>query len=244
MAEDNKMRLQRFLSRAGVDSRRHAEKLIENGSVKVNGKVVTQLGFKVDPKKDEVEYNSQILKITPDFTIMLNKPTGYVTSMQDPHARLCVASLIPLERYPSLYPIGRLDKDTSGLLLFSTDGDFGNNIIHPKSHIPKTYIAEVDGILTPKDIGKLENGIMLDGKKTQPAIVESIDENLKENTHTLSITIFEGKKRQIRRMFGAIKHPVATLRRISIGSVELGDLKVGEWRALSQDEISSLKNAK
>ncbi len=164
------MRLQKFLARAGAASRRGSENLMSAGRVTVNGKVVTELGSKVDPRVDEVAVDGVVVRLEGGpVTIMLHKPAGYVTTMSDPQGRPTVAELVPTDRFPGLYPIGRLDFDTTGLLLFSTDGELGNGLLHPRHHVEKRYLALVNGRPTPEELARLERGIRLDDGMTAPA---------------------------------------------------------------------------
>ena len=174
------MRLQKFLARAGAASRRGSENLMTAGRVTVNGEVVTELGSKVDPLVDKVAVDGiPVTLAAGPVTIMLHKPAGYVTTMSDPHGRHTVAELVPTDRYPGLYPIGRLDFDTTGLLLFSTDGELGNGLLHPRHHVAKRYLAFVNGRPTPAELARLEAGIQLDDGMTAPAkasVVEGEEE--------------------------------------------------------------------
>ena len=174
------MRLQKFLARAGAASRRGSENLMTAGRVTVNGEVVTELGSKVDPLVDKVAVDGiPVTLAAGPVTIMLHKPAGYVTTMSDPHGRHTVAELVPTDRYPGLYPIGRLDFDTTGLLLFSTDGELGNGLLHPRHHVAKRYLALVNGRPTPAELARLEAGIQLDDGMTAPAkasVVEGEEE--------------------------------------------------------------------
>lgn len=234
----NEMRLQKFLARSGVASRRAAEKLIEEGRVAVNGTVVTELGTKVDADGDEVTFDGQPVHLEDAHTtIMLHKPRGYITTMDDEQGRASVAELIPLEEHPALFPIGRLDKDTSGLLLFTDDGGLGNRLIHPRHHVGKSYIAEVQGTPTPAGIRRFREGIELDGTLTQPAECELLESG---RTSKLFVRIYEGRNRQIRRMFEAIGHPVIHLERVRIGDLDLGDLEEGAWRYLTDEDLALL----
>ena len=271
------IRLHKYLARwCGVGSLRACEKIIADGRVQVNGETVTTMGVSVDPRVDVVtvdgvfQFGSQ-----SSVTLMLNKPAGYVTTMDDPQGRPCVASLVPIDCYPSLYPVGRLDRDTTGLLLFSTDGKLGNLLIHPSHHVEKTYLAQVQGTPMPADLQRLRDGIELDDGLTAPAKVELLEGeaalaaeaafefgqaqasgtsnsarkmmNKKKNSNKplafVSITIHEGRKRQVRRMFEAIHTPVVALHRISIGPLELKDVQRGSWRLLSEDEVAALRSA-
>ena len=237
------MRLQKFLARSGVASRRRSEELISAGRVEVNGEVRTDLGCKVDPNADEVRVDGRAVSLFDGCAyIMLNKPAGYITTMSDPHGRPCVAELVPVERFPGLYPLGRLDQDTTGLLLFTTDGDMGPALLHPAHHVDKTYRVKVKGRLRERDLTPLRAGGMRlpEGYVCAPAKV-SIDE-LGEGWSRVSITIHEGRKRQVKLMFGGIGHPVLELHRDVFGPLQLGDLPQGQWRELTEDELAALRD--
>lgn len=240
--QEGQVRLQKFLARAGVASRRASEKLIEAGRVSVNGQVVTELGTKVDPEADEVRLDgAPVCKAAEAVTLMLNKPAGYLTSMKDPQGRPCVAQLVPLDEFPALYPLGRLDYDTTGLLLFSTDGELGNAVLHPSHHVDKTYRALVKGKPSEAALDRLRSGVVLDDGPTQPAEVRLAGR--KGKNAYVEITIHEGRKRQVKRMCDAIGHPVLQLHRASFGPLELGDLPEGKYRVLSEQEVAALERA-
>ncbi len=233
------MRLQKYLARSGVASRRACENLIVAGRVSVNGAVKTELGTKVVPGTDCVELDGKrILLNEATVVLMLNKPEGYLTSMSDPFSRPCVADLIPVEQYPGIFPVGRLDCNTKGLLLFTTDGELGNRLLHPREHVDKTYRALVAGHIREEGLNSLRRGVMLDDGITSPAKVV-LTKRTKKNTWIL-ITIHEGRKRQVRRMCEAVGHSVLELQRISFGSLDLGDLKEGSFRMLTPSELEVL----
>lgn len=240
--QEGQVRLQKFLARAGVASRRASEKLIEAGRISVNGQVVTELGTKVDPEADEVRLDgAPVRKAAEAVTLMLNKPAGYLTSMKDPQGRPCVAQLVPLDEFPALYPLGRLDYDTTGLLLFSTDGELGNAVLHPSHHVDKTYRALVKGKPSEAALDRLRSGVVLDDGPTQPAEVRLAGR--KGKNAYVEIIIHEGRKRQVKRMCEAIGHPVLQLHRASFGPLELGDLSEGKYRVLSEQEVAALERA-
>lgn len=240
--QEGQVRLQKFLARAGVASRRASEKLIEAGRISVNGQVVTELGTKVDPEADEVRLDgAPVRKAAEAVTLMLNKPAGYLTSMKDPQGRPCVAQLVPLDKFPALYPLGRLDYDTTGLLLFSTDGELGNAVLHPSHHVDKTYRALVKGKPSEAALDRLRSGVVLDDGPTQPAEVRLAGR--KGKNAYVEIIIHEGRKRQVKRMCEAIGHPVLQLHRASFGPLELGDLPEGKYRVLSEQEVAALERA-
>ncbi len=235
------MRLQRFLARAGVASRRGSEDLMTAGRVTVNGCVVSELGAKVDPASDRVAVDGREVSLSDrPVYLALNKPAGYVTTMSDPHARRTVAELVPTDEHPGLFPIGRLDLDTTGLLLFTTDGDLGFRVLHPRFHVWKTYEVIADGRVTAEDARKLASGIELDDGLTAPAEVVVLETG---PTSRVQVGIREGRKRQVRRMFSAIGHPVLELHRTQFGPISLGDLASGDVRHLDDDELSELKRA-
>ena len=234
------IRLQKYLSDCGVASRRKAEELIVNGQVKVNGRKV-ELGTKIVPGKDLVTVSGKAIKQNDEKVyIMLHKPRGYITTMSDEQNRKCVAELVK-DVGVRVYPVGRLDRESEGLLLFTNDGEFANAITHPKKHIPKTYRVTIRPSITEEDITQLQLGIELDGRMTAPADVIVIEKQ--EGRVVLEVTIYEGRNRQIRRMFESLNIEVARLKRISIGGVKLGMLQIGAWRNLDEREIRKLLSA-
>lgn len=231
-------RLQKYIARCGVSSRRKAEELILNGCVKVNGVVVTELGTKINPEKDAVMVDNKIISETESFIyIKLYKPEGYVTTVKDQFGRKTVIDLININE--RIYPIGRLDYNTSGLLLLTNDGDLANKLMHPKYNIYKTYIAEVDGRISDEAIMRLKNGVRIEDYKTAPARVNLI--SLSSTSSVVQVSIYEGKNRQVRKMLQAVGHNVRTLKRISFGKINLDDLKPGSWVNLNEEEIKFLK---
>ena len=237
------MRLQKFLARAGVASRRGSEQLIVDGRVAINGTIVVELGTKVDPITDKVEVDGKPVSLQDiPVTIMLHKPAGYITSMKDPHARHCVSEIIPSDKYPGLFPVGRLDCDTTGLLLCSTDGDLGNRLLHPSHHVEKCYLAKVQGRISNEALHKLEDGVQLEDGLTAPAqarLISTKKERGQEVSH-IALIIHEGKKRQVKRMCEAVGHPVLKLHRQAFGPLDLGTLKPGQWRVLTEKELDAL----
>lgn len=234
------VRLQKFLSMAGVASRRRAEEMILQKRIKVNGITVTKPGIKVDTEKDIVQVDGEVCKLKNfNVYILLNKPKGYITTLYDPFGRPTVWELIKGVG-TRVFPVGRLDKDTEGLLLLTNDGELAYKLTHPKHGIEKTYIVKVKGNISRKAIDNLEKGVILEEGKTSPAKVRVLR---KENDYSiLEIKIHEGKKRQIRRMCEKVGHPVINLKRIRIGDLTLKGLKTGEWRYLTKKEIDYLKN--
>lgn len=234
------MRLQKYIADAGICSRRKAEELIGRGEVKVNGAVVTAMGVTVSDG-DEVEVSGQkILSAEKKVYYMLNKPKGYVTTVKDQFGRPCVLDLIDGDIEKRVYPAGRLDYNTEGLLILTNDGDFVNAITHPSNKIEKKYIAVINGKITEENILKLKKGVIVDGRKTLPAKV-FLSEIFKDKC-IVEITITEGRNRQVRKMFEAVGHHVIDLTRVSIGNLELGNLKTGKIRRLNPGEVNALIN--
>lgn len=234
---DSLVRLQKFLAESGVASRRKSEQLIEDGKVRVNGKVA-QIGDKVNPKKDTVTVSGKRIVKTKEFTyILLHKPRGFITTMSDEMDRKCVAELI--KDVPArVYPVGRLDRDSEGMLLFTNDGEFANAMTHPTKHVPKTYRVTVRPSISDEQITQLTTGIVIDDRKTAPAQVRVVTKE--EGRVVLEIILYEGRNRQIRKMCEALGLEVARLKRTAIGSIKLGMLKQGAWRELSEDEVRKL----
>lgn len=246
------MRLQRFLARAGVASRRGSEDLMTAGRVTVNGEVATELGTKVDVDRDHIEVDGMSVKLNQGAVyLMLYKPTGYLTTMSDPQERPCVADLVPRDCFPGLFPVGRLDRDTTGLLLFTTDGDLSQDLLHPSKHVYKTYQALVDGQLTERDLDPLRHGIELDDGLCQPAICRVITareaeavapQGVKPGTTAVEVIIREGRKNQVKRMLSKIHHPVIRLHRCNFAGLELEGVAKGSWRELTDREVQILKS--
>lgn len=234
-------RLQKYLAHAGIGSRRSCEELIVQGKVKVNGQVITALGTKIDPHKDVVQINGKtVQKKERKVYIVLNKPTGYVTTSKDPQGRPTVLDLIK-EKDTRIYPVGRLDFETEGLLLLTNDGELAYRLTHPKYKVKKVYHVLVKGVPEEKSLQILRKGVLLDDGMTQPAEVKVLKRG--NNTALLELTIHEGKNRQVRRMCEAIKHPVIKLKRIKVGFLTLGSLPKGKYRELSVQEIRQLKKS-
>lgn len=232
-------RLQKFIAGCGIASRRKAEEMILNGDVMVNGTVVTALGKKINTESDTVTVNNkQISKKTNYIYIKLYKPVGYVTTVKDQFGRKTVLDLIDIKE--RIYPIGRLDYNTSGLLLLTNDGELANRLMHPKYHIYKTYIADIEGAITNEEINKLSEGVIIDDYKTAPAKVRLLKNH--GNKAKVEISIYEGKNRQVRKMFDTVNHKVINLTRIAFGKINLGKLESGQWIELSDEEIKFLKN--
>lgn len=233
------LRLQKYLADCGVASRRASEELIKAGRVKVNGEIVKQMGVIIDEECDEVMFDdSTVTPVKRKIYVMLNKPVGYVTTVSDEKGRPTVVNLVS-DISDRLFPVGRLDYDTEGLLLLTNDGDLTYKITHPKNDISKTYVAEVSGNISMETITILRKGVIIDGYKTQPAEVEVIGAT--QYGTKIEITIHEGKNRQIRRMFEALGCTVKRLKRTKEAGLVLGHLPVGKWRKLSESEINMLK---
>lgn len=234
-------RLQKWLAYCGYGSRRACEQLIVQGRVRVNG-VPAVLGTKVDPERDVITVDGVRVQPPPKrIYIMLNKPRGYVTTRKDPHAPRTVMELLRDVPVP-VFPVGRLDADSEGLLLFTNDGDFANRLLHPRYKLPKTYRVWVRGVPSARVLRRLREGVMLEEGKTAPAQVRLL--RSKGNHSVLEITIYEGRKRQIRRMCQAVGHPVVRLMRIAIGDLRLPrDLKPGQWRELTPEELAQLNRS-
>ena len=236
------MRLQKFIAECGIASRRSAEKIIESGRVYVNGELVDYMGCVIDTERDVVEVDGRVIEPeNKKYYIMLNKPKNYVTTVSDDLGRPTVMQLVS-DISARIYPVGRLDFDTTGLLIMTNDGDFANVLTHPKHIVDKTYIARIDKPLDENQLDRLRNGIDLDGSLTSPAKAENIKRPQKG--FEVKITIHEGKNRQVRRMLDAVGANVMSLKRISVGSLTLGNLPEGKWRRLSDAEINKLRGKK
>jgi len=228
------VRLQKFMAQCGVASRRKCEEIIQQGRVKVNGKTVNQLGFKIDPEKDIVEVDGERISLqSHKVYIMLNKPFGVISSAKDEKGRKTVVDLVKDKVNVRVFPVGRLDFDTTGLILLTNDGEFAYKVTHPKHDIEKTYIALIKGIPSKEEIERFEKGLLIDGKMTAPAkfkVLKQINGNA-----IVEIKIHEGRNRQIRKMCDMIGHKVLKLKRIAIGKLQLGKLKEGEFVFLDRE---------
>lgn len=234
---DSGVRLQKYLSECGVASRRKAEELIAAGRVKVNGKPAT-IGDKIIPGKDTVVVGGKKITKTKKKTyIMLHKPRGYITTLNDEMDRKCVADLVS-DVGTRIYPVGRLDRDSEGLLLMTDDGEFANAMTHPTKHVPKTYRVTIRPSITEEQITALTTGIEIEGRMTMPSEVRVLERQ--EGRVVIEIIIYEGRNRQIRKMCEALGLEVARLKRTQIGSVKLGMLKPGDWRNLTDEEVHKL----
>ena len=244
MNSRNTIRLQKIISQAGVASRRAAEKLIAEERVTVNGETVREMGTKADPTRDDIRVDGRRIKSAERSRyILLNKPAGYVTTRSDPQRRRTVIDLLHgVKEY--VYPVGRLDYDTQGILLLTNDGDLAAKLTHPRHEVDRTYEAYVSGMPDDEAIERLRRGIPLDGRRTRPADVVLVNKGRRVGAGVLIITIREGRNRQVRRMLEAVGHPVQSLRRIRFGPLGDSGLKPGEWRDLSEVEVEKLKKWK
>lgn len=234
------MRLQKYIALSGVASRRKAEEMILQGRVKLNGIIVQDMGVVINPAEDQVAIDNQIIKPQEQkLYILLHKPEGYVTTLSDEFNRPKVIDLLG-DIHERIFPVGRLDYDTSGLLLMTNDGDLTYQLTHPKHEVKKTYIACVKGNPEEKTLDILKKGVDIGGYVTAPAQVEKIKSD--GGFTSIKIVIHEGKNRQIRKMFDAIGYPVLHLKRIAMGRIELGNLLKGKWRHLTAEEILYLKS--
>lgn len=233
-------RIQKRIAASGMASRRKAEELILEGRVKVNGVITTSLGTKVGPK-DEVTLDDVIVSKLSSLYLVLNKPRGYISSVSDELGRKTVLDLVPteLKKY-AVFPVGRLDYDTKGVILLTNDGDFMNMMVGPKSGIQKEYLVRIKGIITGDAINRLENGVMINGKMTLPALVsiDSIDRN--NSSSLVRITITQGMNHQVKEMFKVVGYEVKKLTRVRFGSIEINDLSEGEIRRLTVHEVKTL----
>lgn len=237
-------RLQKILAELGIASRRKAEEFISEGRVTVNGQIAT-IGLKADPEYDYIKFDGKLVtspqkKAGAKAYFMFNKPKGVVTSLSDPEGRTTVKDFLKGIKF-RVFPVGRLDYDSEGLLLLTNDGAFSQVILHPSKKMPKTYQVKVKGLIGQEALEKLRRGVKLEDGMTMPANVRKISKT--ENNSWLAITIYEGRKRQIRRMLEKVGHPVAKLKRISINGLKLGNLKPGTLRPLTPEEIKHIRSA-
>lgn len=235
-------RLQKVLAEAGIASRRKCEELITAGRVQVNDQVVTTLGVKVDASQDFIKVDGKPIRKQSKVYLIFNKPKGVITSAEDPEGRKTVTDFFKHLK-ERVYPIGRLDYDTEGLLLLTNDGEFAHLLTHPKHHVPRTYLATVKGVPHGSLLDKLREGIKLEDGMTSPAEVEYQDVDPEKNETVIKITIYEGRNRQVRRMFEAIHHPVIKLKRIQFGPLQLSGVPRGKSRSLTPLEVNELRNA-
>lgn len=237
---DSEIRLQKFISRSGVASRRKAEELIREGGVTVNGKTIRELGTKVNPSKDRVQVDGiRIKPVKKTITVLLNKPKGYLCTLSDPEKRPLITDLVQ-GLGKRIYPVGRLDFNTEGLILLTNDGDLAYHLTRTANKIPKTYFVKVSGTPNSQTIEKLRRGVHLEEGLTLPAEIILLNKTRSGNGW-FSVTLVEGKNRQIHRMFRATGHLVSKIKRVRFGPLELGDLPIGQYRILSEDEVTILK---
>lgn len=228
------IRLQKFLAHQDVASRRSIEKMISAGRILVNGKQITEQGTKVDPEKDKVSVDGKLIKVKDELVYYwLNKPVGYLSAASSKYGESTVADLVKSDK--RIYPVGRLDKDSQGLLLLTNDGELTHRLTHPKFHLDKTYAVQVVGNVSESKLEKLRSGIELEEGLTLPAVVNQVD------TDVLEFIIHEGKHRQIRRMCAAVRLHVSGLIRVQFGPIKLGKLQTGEFRIANKQEIETLK---
>ena len=236
------MRINKYIALCGVASRRKAEELILAGRVTVNDEVMTELSYKVDEENDIVKVDDKLIKEENKLVyILLNKPEGYITTVKDQFDRPSVLDLVS-DIKERVYPIGRLDYETSGLLLLTNDGDLTYKLTHPKHEVDKTYVARVKGKLTKEEIERFKTGLNIEDYTTAPAKLKVIKYDEQRDSSLLEIKIHEGKNRQVRKMCKAINHPVLRLRRSAMGKIKIGDCEIGKYRYLTEDEIKYLKN--
>lgn len=234
------MRLQKYLSRAGVASRRRAEAMIRQGRVRVNGRTVTEMGRTVDPERDRVEADGREVRPTAPVWIALHKPPGYVSTRDDPQGRPTIYDLVP-ETYRGLFHVGRLDLDSEGLVLLTNEGDAANRMLHPRYGVDRVYRVDVDGRPDDAALERLRAGVELEDGRARAVTVGRLDPPA-PGTGRLDVTMREGRKREVRRMFDAIGHPVRRLVRIRYGPVALGSLEPGGWRRLTTDERRAIRS--
>lgn len=233
------IRLQKYLAEAGVASRRKAEELISQGKVRVNNKVVTELGTKINPQKDKVEYEGKIVTIQEEkIYILLNKPIGYVTTAKDQFNRDSVLDLVKVRQ--RIVPVGRLDMYTSGALILTNNGDFVYQVTHPKHEIEKTYTVTLKGIVSKEAVEQLRKGVRIEDYTTRPAKVKILKTDEEKSQSRLEITIHEGKNRQVRKMCEAVNYKVLALHRSKIAGIGVKDLPLGKWRYLDDKEIKKI----
>lgn len=243
MENKEEIRLQKYMAEAGISSRRKAEELILEGKVKVNGKTVNELGIKIVPNKDIVEYNGKKVVLEKEYVyILLNKPIGYVTTVKDQFNRDSILDLVKINK--RIVPVGRLDMYTSGAIILTNDGDFVYKVTHPKHEIEKTYTVTIKGIVKDNEVEELKKGVKIEDYTTKPAKVKILKTDEEKNISRLEITIHEGKNRQVRKMCEAIGHKVLALHRSKIAGIGVKDLEIGKWRYLTNKEVKKILNEK
>ncbi|WP_125767901.1 pseudouridine synthase [Companilactobacillus furfuricola] len=239
-SNSNKVRLQKAMSDAGVASRRKSEQMIADGEVSVNGKIVTEMGVKVD-HSDKIEVNGVPLRSEKKRYILMYKPRGVISAVKDDKGRKVITDFLKEDVEERVYPIGRLDYDTSGLILLTNDGEFANQLMHPRYHVDKTYFAKIEGVLTTEEIKKLESGIKFKDYKSAPAKAKVLSKDAKKNTSLVRLTIHEGHNHQVKNMFQAVGHAVTKLSREKYGFLTLDGLVSGKYRNLTRQEVALLK---
>jgi pseudouridine synthase len=232
-------RIQKILARAGIASRREAERMVIEGRVTVNGKVVDELGFKADSSKDHIKVDGKrLVRFEPKIALLLNKPRGYVSTVKDPKGRPTVMDLLKNIKW-RVYPVGRLDFDAEGLLLLTNDGDFTYLLSHPKFSIPRTYLVKVKGVPEEERLTRLKRGVMLEDGKAKAVSVQLLRQ--REKNSWIQVVVTEGRNRLVKRMFSAIGYPVLKLKRVGFGPIRLGDLRIGQFRYLTPEEIEKIR---
>ena len=232
------VRLQKYMADCGVASRRKCETMIEEGRVRVNGRVVSELGSKIDPQHDKVSVDKLLIRPSVNQVyIALNKPSGYVCTAQDQFDRKIVTDLIDIKE--RIVPVGRLDYNSEGLLFLTNDGDFTYRVTHPKNKIQKKYYVQVNGIPTEDEIAQMVSGVTIDDFNTEGTMIQYVKTN--GNTAHYRVTISQGKNRQIRKMFEHFGYTVKKLKRVAIGNIRLGQLRTGQWRVLTKEEVENFK---
>lgn len=233
-------RIQKILAKAGVSSRREAEQMILEGRVMVNGQVVDALGFKADILKDHIKVDGKrLIRFEPKITLILNKPKRCLSAVKDPRGRQTVMDLLKKVKW-RIYPVGRLDFDAEGLLIFTNDGDLAHLLSHPRFSIPRTYLAKVSGVPGERELNRLKRGVMLEDGRARAASILVLRQGGEKNSW-VRVVVTEGRNRLIKRMFSATGHPVLKLKRVKFGPIELGELPVGRFRYLTPEEIEKLK---
>ena len=233
------IRLQKYLAECGIASRRKCEEYIEQGKVEVNGNIVTELGTKINPEKDEIKFEGKIVKENKKLVyILLNKPIGYVTTVDDQFNRDTVLDLVKVKE--RIVPVGRLDMYTSGALILTNDGDFVYKVTHPKHEIEKTYTVTVKGIVQNSEVEQLRQGVKIEDYTTKPAKVKILKTDVEKDISRLEITIHEGKNRQVRKMCEAVGRKVLALHRSKIANIGVKDLELGKWRYLNSREVEQI----
>jgi 23S rRNA pseudouridine2605 synthase len=235
-------RIQKILAKAGIASRREAEKMVIEGRVTVNGRVVNKLGFKVDPLEDHIKVDRRrITSLEPKFFLLLNKPRGYVSTVKDPEGRPTVMDLLKRVRW-RVYPVGRLDFDAEGLLLLTNDGNLTYLLSHPRFSIRRTYLVKVAGVPEEKKLTQLKRGVMLEDGKAKVVSFNLLRQG--EKNSWVRVVVTEGRNRLVKRMFSAIGHPVLKLKRVEFGPIHLGNLPIGQFRYLTPEEVEKIRRLK